>query len=231
MVNGMFLGKEPHALLGKGKVAFIKTPNYGLRPEDIEKVQRGPGPDYITLHRLKEPTNYDPALLATLQNVHPSVALALGANVDALFQGEGGSPPSTVILDYVYGVAAYNSWRSNRGNVDVMGEYRKIHYANIKPPSRAPPDDTDDASDPGETSGTEYQPRRTLKSGPRERKRDESDLAKAMDELNVVLMYIHGITPGEAAKRRQKEIEQEERAAQEAGRRKVMEWRKHMDVH
>jgi hypothetical protein len=46
-----------------------------------------------------------------------------------------------------------------------------------------------------------------------------------MDELNIFLMYIHGITPGMAAERRQKEIEREERAAQEASRSKVMEWR------
>jgi len=34
--NGMLLRKDLHALLGMGEVAFIKTPNYGLRPEDIQ---------------------------------------------------------------------------------------------------------------------------------------------------------------------------------------------------
>jgi hypothetical protein len=51
-----------------------------------------------------------------------------------------------------------------------------------------------------------------------------------MDELNMFLMYIHGITPEMAAERRQKEIEREERVAQEASRSKVMEWRNHLDV-
>ena len=46
-----------------------------------------------------------------------------------------------------------------------------------------------------------------------------------MDELNMVLMYLHGITPEVAAERRQKKIEQEERAAQEASRNKVTEWK------
>jgi len=41
-----------------------------------------------------------------------------------------------------------------------------------------------------------------------------------MDELNMVLMYMHGITPEVAAERRQKEIEREERVAQEASRSK-----------
>ena len=37
-----------------------------------------------------------------------------------------------------------------------------------------------------------------------------------MDELNMFLMYIHGITPEMAAERNQKEIGREEQAAQEA---------------
>ena len=39
-------------------------------------------------------------------------------NVDALFQGEGVPLLSTVILDYVYGIAAYKleAWRSKRGD-------------------------------------------------------------------------------------------------------------------
>jgi hypothetical protein len=50
-----------------------------------------------------------------------------------------------------------------------------------------------------------------------------------MDELNVFLMRISGTTPEEVAERRQKEIEQRERAAQEASRSKVMKWRKHLE--
>jgi hypothetical protein len=72
--------------------------------------------DYITLHWLKEPEDYDPTKLTTLQtqfgSVKPGTALAAGANVDALFQGEGGSLPSTIILDYAYGAAAYQTWKS-----------------------------------------------------------------------------------------------------------------------
>jgi hypothetical protein len=170
---------------------------------------------------LKEPEYYDPAFLATLQALEGTNSRVVhwGANVDARFQGEGGSPPSTVILDYVYGVAAYRSWRSQRGDA-IMDDYRQTHYANITPLPPAPQDDLDDPDD--------Y---KSPEPGKRYRRRDESDLSKAMDELNMVLMYIHGITPEEAAERRQKEIEQEERAAQEASRSKVMEWRDHMDVY
>ncbi len=184
---------------------------------------------------MKRPENYDPTSLAALQalqigGVDPGVAFALGANVDALFQGEGGSLPSTVILDYVYGVAAYKPWHKCGGE-HIMNDYHKTHYADIPPLRRASPDDPDDTgvtSGPDDPNDPDYKPREPRK---RYRRRDESDLSKAMDELNMVLMYMHGITPEEAAERRQKEIEQEERAAQEASRSKVMEWMNDMDVY
>jgi hypothetical protein len=85
-----------------------------------------------------------------------------------------------------------------------MKAYRNEHYAQIPPPPR---------------SRKRYTPTR------------RSGLEEAMDELNMVLMYMHGITPEVAAERRQKEIEREERVAQEASRSKVMEWRNHLDVY
>jgi hypothetical protein len=129
-------------------------------------------------------------------------------NVDALFRGEGVPLPSTVILDYLYGVTAYEAWRSNRGDgFDKMKAYRDEHYAKIPPPPPAPRDD--------------------IRCTPTRR----SGLEEAMDELNMFLMHIHGITPEMAAERRQKEIEREERAAQEASRSKVMEWRTSTEMY
>ena len=58
-----------------------------------------------------------------------------------------------------------------------------------------------------------------------------SGLEETMDELNMFLMHIHGITPEMAAERRQREIERKERVAQEASRSKVMEWRNHLDIY
>jgi len=142
------------------------------------------------------------------------MALAGGVNVDALFQGEGGSLPSPAILDYAYGVAAYKCWRSRMhvGNVgvpDVMNNYCNHHYAQIPALPPTPPDDTGHDA---------------WKRHPSTRGRDDSELAKAMEELNVLLMHINGTTPEEVAERRQKIIEQRERAAQEASRSKVLEW-------
>jgi hypothetical protein len=184
---------------------------------------------------LKEPEDYDPESIGRIDpgilDAHPSVAFDLGANVDVLFRGDGDSPPSTVILDYVYGVAAYNAWQSKRdGDFEAMTQYREGHYTNITPVHTPNPDEPDPPDDPNDET---YDPHQSQKRSTRKGKRgeDESDLAKAMDKLNRFLMHIHGITPEEAAKRRQKEIEQEERAAQEASQSKVTEWIKGQDVH
>ena len=136
----------------------------------------------------------------------PSLAYYALQNVDALFGGTGVMLPSTVILDYLYGIAAYKAWCSKRGDgFDQMKAYRNEHYAQIPPPPPRP--------------SSPY--RSTRRSG----------LEETMDELNMFLIYIHGITPEMAAERNQKEIEREEQAAQEANRSKVMEWRKHMDFY
>ena len=133
-------------------------------------------------------------------------------NVDALFRGEGIPLPSTIILDYLYGIAAYKAWRSERGDsFDQMNAYRNVYYAQIPPPPHGI-DETDVTSGPDNRNDSNYKP-------PQPRKRytpTRSGLEETMDELNMFLMYIHGITPEMAAERRQKEIEREEQAAQEA---------------
>ena len=151
-------------------------------------------------------------------------------NVDALFGGDGEPLPSIVILDYLYGIVAYNAWRSKRNDgFNLMETYRNRHYALI--PLPAPPDDIDDSdvtSGPDDPKDFDYKPTRT---GKRYTSTRRSRLDETMDELNMFFMYINGITPEMAAERREKEIEREERATEEAGRSKVMEWRNHLDIY
>ena len=161
----------------------------------------------------------------------PFVAHNALQNVDALFGGTGVPLPSTIILDYMYGISAYKAWGSKRGDgFDQMKAYRNEHYAQIPlPPSRPfSPDDTDVTSGPDDCNDADYIPPKSRKNY---RSTRRSGLEETMDELNMFLMYIHGITPEMAAERNQKEIEREEQAAQEASRSKVMEWKKHMDVY
>ncbi|KAH9033776.1 hypothetical protein EDB85DRAFT_2073737 [Lactarius pseudohatsudake] len=218
--NGVFLAKSLHAKLGIGEVAFLKTPNYGLDPTDIPRVEptdrEGPVPtDHFTLHRLATPPGYNPARIAAIAGtgfLDHYVAFALGLNVNALFGSTNLLPP-VVILDYVYGIAAYNQWNSRRPDKtvhSVMRNYHKEHYINIPAIEPSPPTDNYE----GHYIST----------------RTGDVMAKAMDDLNAFLMFVRGITPEEAAKRREERMEEEELKAQEASRSKVMEWMRSTDV-
>jgi hypothetical protein len=151
-----------------------------------------------------EPDDYDrdraQLVLNTYQQVRTtpprSYSFDLGLSVDANFQGTDSTPPM-ILLNFMYGVAAYKRWKSPPG-VDMINAYFAEHYQPIPVP---PPKDSD----------SDYLP-------------EDTPMVEAMDELNMVLMYLSGITPEEAAIRREKRLEEEEKMAQEAGRRKVTEW-------
>ena len=251
--NGILLTKSLHAGLGRGEVAFIKvrkfhssfgtlqmqpfqTPNYGLEPNDIKRLDLGPScTDHITLQQLVKPKGDDPNHLAWFLEWREArsspadlgCALCLGAHLDVQFRGS--PPPSqpsqpsqppprppALILDYAYGVAAFKAWRSKRGGEvhAIMRDYRDEQYAHISPLPRQ----VDDSDDEPAADDPDYNPGTSLRRG--------DIMAAEMDKLNSVLMMFHGITPQEAAIRRKKRMEEEELMAQEASRSKGMEWMK-----
>jgi hypothetical protein len=167
---------------------------------------------------LQEPEFYDPEQLATSLARHPSnlnyncVFSSYGGNVDVdhnIPLNTTHSLPPAIILDYVYGIAAYMQWRSTQDNNNdihsIMESYRQEHYMHI-PVTHGLPGNGGNGGDAPEVSAR----------GDR--------MSKAMDDLNLLLMSVEGITPQEAADRREKRMEEEELRAQEAGRRKVTEW-------
>ena len=259
-----------HARLGRGDLAFIKvrkchssfgtfqmqpfqTPNYGLEPSDIKRVDLGPPcTDHITLQQLVAPEGADLNNLAwflaaietrrspaDLEVRVPSL-LTLGAHLDVQFRGSPPpSPPSpssqsppppsrppALILDYAYGIAAFGAWRSRRGGEvhAIMRNYRGEQYAHIPPLPRQVDDFGGSDNEAGADDEDDRDRDPTYNSGTSLRKGDT--IAEVMDELNSVLMGFHGITPQEAAIRREKRMKEEELMAQEAGRSKVVEWMK-----
>ncbi|KAH8994519.1 hypothetical protein EDB92DRAFT_286656 [Lactarius akahatsu] len=199
--NGVLLIVDLHRKLGRGDVAFLKTPNYGLDPIDIPRVEpsdrQGPVPaDHFTLHRLKKPPGYDQTTAAILEstgNLRPDIA--------------------------------FNK-RDDKAVHGVIGAYRNEHYVDIPATSPSPPTDNDEGpSDESDAHDPTYVPDNLVDC------HDPGDeMAKAMDDLNAVLMLVRGITPEEAAKRRERRMEEEELKAQEASRSKVMEWMRTTDV-
>ncbi|KAI9458110.1 hypothetical protein F5148DRAFT_1151058 [Russula earlei] len=202
VTNGVLLRKDLHAMLGYGEIAFIKTPNYELEPEHIKRFERGSPGDHITLQILKKPDNYDPIMLEAncrMGPVPPDRAFTCGANIDALFQGEGRSLLSTTILDYFYGIAAYKYWHS--GVPTAIVEHRQNYHAQLAPALTYFP------------SSQEHK----ISRG------DERCIGQVMDEANTTLMWYRGIKQREAAKRKEKDVKQEERD-------KVIEWRSHLEI-
>ncbi|KAH8994522.1 hypothetical protein EDB92DRAFT_1943833 [Lactarius akahatsu] len=244
--NGVLLIVDLHRKLGRGDVAFLKTPNYGLDPIDIPRVEpsdrQGPVPaDHFTLHRLKKPPGYDPARIAAIAStgsLHHDIAFTLGLNVDALFRSTD-LLPAAIILDYVYGIAAYKQWNSKRDDKafhGVIGYYRNELYVDNPAASPSPSTDNyeDEVHDPTNVPGNLvdcHDPDHVPTTSSRYAStRTGDEMAKAMDDLNAVLMLVRGITPEEAAKRRERRMEEEELKAQEASRSKVMEWMRTTDV-
>ena len=202
-----------------------------MEAADIPRYDRGStGTDCLTLHRLEEPSEYDAVFLQTLAGLvntpRPQTFFGAGANVDAFYGTRNLPPPSPVILDYMYGVAAYTLWGMGRPD-GMIDEYFRSHYEPILRRHTNPPcgDGDSDNSDDflNDPEDADYEPGASQTPTGR-----AGRLVKKMDELNMVLMYLNGISPQEVAKRREKRMEQEERIAREASRPKVMEWMKAM---
>ena len=153
-----------------------------------------------------EPARYDRDQAQFILNMYRrerippgrSYYFGLGLSVDANFQGMDSTPP-IVLLNFIYSVAAYQRRQSPPG-IGIIEKYFEDHYKTIPvPPPRAP-------------------------SSERKGRHHTSAMEKAMDDVDLVFMFLRATTPEEAATRREKRLEEEEQMAQEAGRRKVMEW-------
>ena len=99
-----------------------------------------------------------------------STMYSAGLSVDALFKeasseetmesAEEISLPSEVILDYMYGVAAYNLWKSGQDgdeSHEIMEEYYTAHYQTLPIPDPSPPwDDPNDDDSPEQDNPNDH---------------------------------------------------------------------------
>jgi hypothetical protein len=172
-------------------------------------------------------------VLSTEENLHPNLAYNSGAHVDVQFRGSAPKAllpealpplPPAIILDYVYGVAAYRMWRSDKERVhDVMSTYHREQYAGIPSLPRQSPT-AGMSSVEGDFDDILADPDYALTASQETASQDDG-MAQAMDDLNLLLMRVNGINPQDLADKWEKQMEEEERVAQEKSRSKVMEWR------
>lgn len=205
--NGMLLSKGLHASFALGRSAFLKTPNFALGPADIPRVEEDPmPPSRITLHHLKPDTSRVPI-----------------PQFDARIAGTGISPPSTVILDFMYGVAAYRCWGSGQDIEEVMQQRFAEHYENIPIPPASLPSSDGDSSSESVDDDDEYKPNRRPR-GRNHRSNMSDGMLRAMDNVLALSMLLKGTTPELMAAERQRREEAEELRAKEASRVKVQQW-------
>jgi hypothetical protein len=175
----------------------LQTPNFALDPADIPRVEEGPIPlSRTTLQHLVPPISRNPT------PAYDSLALH--------------SPP-TVLLDFMYGVAAYKRWGSGQAIDEEMQQRFEDKYLSIPIPPVSDPSD----------SGTDNDNPDKQHKGKRLRSDMSEGMLLAMDNVLLLSMLMKGITPQDMAAKRQKREEEEELRSQEASRTKVEEWMRH----
>jgi hypothetical protein len=165
-------------------------------------------PSRITLHHLKPHDSRFPI-----------------PQCDARIAGTGISPPSTVVLDFLYGVAAYRRWRSGQNIEEVVQHRFTEHYKSIPiPPASLPSSEGDRSPESDDLhDDDEYKPNRRPRG--RNHSSNVSDgMLRAMDNVLMLSMLVKGTTPELMAAERQRREEVEELRAKETSRVKVQQW-------
>jgi hypothetical protein len=171
-----------------------QTPNFALDCDDIPKSGVRPG------------THPEMPFRITMQNLEPDGSRCPVPDTDTLFTAPEESLPPAIILDYVFGAAAYKLWRSNPDEShEKMRAYHEAHYQVIphQESTRHPIPD----SPSSEQEGTDEW-RREL---------------HMLDQMNLALTLLK-TSPKKLAMEVRKRQEEEELREREASRAKVSEW-------
>jgi len=160
----------------------------------------------------------------TLHHFEPATSRGSILQYDARIAGTGISPPSAVILDFMYGVAAYRRWGSGQDMKEVMQQRFAERYKSIPIPSASPRSSgSDSSSEPDDPDEDNYIPNGQPRG--RNHSSNMSDgMLRAMDNVLALSILLKGTTPELMAKERQRREEAEELRAKEASRVKVQQW-------
>jgi len=155
----------------------------------------------------------------TMQYLSPPPGNYPHPATDAHFNGTRNPQPETLLLDYMYGAAAYKRWGSGEAIAKVMQEHYKDTWANILLPSYSPSSSSEGGSDPD----TSCPPRRH--SGRRHRRLDMSEgMLDAMDQIEALSMWLKGHTPQSLALEQERYEKEEMARAKEASQARVQQW-------
>lgn len=186
-------------------------------------------PNRITMQYLK-PDN---------SNCTPPAHDAVFANTPHTPQSrDGNGPPPAVLLDFVYGAAAYKLWGTGQEMAKEIqrkfeGEYFNIPVIPRESFSPFSEDSGDEPDDPNDFQSNLAGSRSKLQKfsthaerGSNDASRTQGSLIDGMDSMNALMMHLRGVTP-EMMIAKQRKNEEEEQLKDEAdSRSKVLEWLK-----
>ncbi|KAH9959992.1 hypothetical protein BC827DRAFT_428419 [Russula dissimulans] len=195
--NGILLNASLHREFGCGDVVFLRTPNFRLRCEDI--------PQGTTVYPEFE-------YRFTMQHIVPDLSIYPTPDVDARLDGSKSNVPPAILLDFMYGAAACQRWKTN----DAVHENLDAYYnATYKPVLETPKPPTESFGDEETNNGNSDDPDWE----------SESDLLDAMDKVMDISWRVRlGMIPREVAAQLQKQEEEEHLREQEAAQMKVLGW-------
>ena len=164
-----------------------------------------------------------PSSRITLQHLTPEVGYWPLPQCDARIAGTGLSPPPSILLDFMYGVAAFRCWGAGQDINEEMGNWFTKHYQSIPiPPPGEVSSDDDNIQDSDDLNDGDYEP-----DGQRRRRnhRSQDEMLRAMDYVLALSMFAKGTTPQLMAAERQRQEQEAELRAKEASRVKVRQWK------
>jgi hypothetical protein len=160
-----------------------------------------------------------------MQHIEPPAARPLLPDYDARMTGTGIYPPPSILLDYTYGVAAYQRWHGGQDIDQMMKDRFAEKYESIPCPPLSDLSAESDVGSEREDPHDDCEPNRQ-RSGKHRRSSMSDGMLRAMDDVLALSRFMKGITTEEIAAKRQRREEEEERRAQENGQEKVERWRR-----
>jgi len=212
--NGILLYKGIYSQFGRGAVAFLTTPNFVLRCNDVQRFT-GVTSDNVQVN---------PDYRVTMQYIEPNPSPFAAPEVDIRLGSSESELPPAILLDFMYGAAAYARWRIGDTVNWKVSSYYTAKYEKILS-SKGPELDPTTSSDSEQTDPTNNN------SDDPEWRPDTSGMLDAMDKVMDISWRVRLRTmPEEVAIRLQKQEEEEELREQEDGRMKVLSWMERTDA-
>jgi hypothetical protein len=159
----------------------------------------------------------------TLQHLVVPLDLAPVPAFDARFTGADILPPPSILLDYMYGVAAYKRWGGGQVIDRAMQQRFAEHHQNIPIPPASPPSGSNDDSEDDDPDDTGYQPN-TRPRGRHHRSKMSDGMLRAMDDVLLLSRLLKGQSPQSIAAEQQRQEDAADLRAMEASRAKVQQW-------